>query len=217
MDIEETLRQARKKGYFDNLPGKGKPLNLSNRKPSDPVVGIAKEAGYLPEWMALGKEIDAADEAAERLATQWRVRRDAYLREAKTRLDHDDPEQARRSMRRMRDERDDLAATLARRWVRLRKSVERYNMMVPVAHKQRILPSPKRLLEAFLAESPDYALSEDAASLVARPPDSSSSSLLEKATREIQAEQGDRPSMSSERAEALLGFKSRYAGWMRKI
>lgn len=58
---EEKIREAIDKGEFDNLPGKGKPLNLEDlsRVPEDlrACYILLKNAGVLPEEMDHKKEL----------------------------------------------------------------------------------------------------------------------------------------------------------------
>lgn len=58
---EQRIREAQEKGEFDNLPGKGKPLNLEDYSgvPDDLRVAykILKNAGYAPPELQLKKEI----------------------------------------------------------------------------------------------------------------------------------------------------------------
>ncbi len=68
-NIEELLRQAMADGKFDNLPGKGKPLNLEETNPhADPEWELAyrmlKEAGYTLPWIESLREIDTDLESA---------------------------------------------------------------------------------------------------------------------------------------------------------
>lgn len=48
-------------GQFENLPGKGKPLNLSTNPHADPaedtLYRILSKNGCAPEWVELNKEI----------------------------------------------------------------------------------------------------------------------------------------------------------------
>ena len=66
--VEQTIREARERGDFDNLPGAGKPLDLEE----NPFAGewqsafrMARNAGAAPLWVQLDREI-AADRAALR-------------------------------------------------------------------------------------------------------------------------------------------------------
>lgn len=58
---EGKIREAMRSGEFDNLPNKGKPLNLDDTAhiPEDlrAAYTILKNAGVLPEEMELKKEI----------------------------------------------------------------------------------------------------------------------------------------------------------------
>jgi hypothetical protein len=58
--IDEQVRLAQDQGQFENLAGKGKPLDLT----PNPYAGdremafkILSDAGYAPEWIELGKAI----------------------------------------------------------------------------------------------------------------------------------------------------------------
>lgn len=59
--VEEKIREAMDEGKFDDLPGKGKPLNLDDDRsvPEDLRLAfkIMKNAGCLPIEMELRKEI----------------------------------------------------------------------------------------------------------------------------------------------------------------
>jgi DnaJ family protein C protein 28 len=78
-NIEELLRQAMAEGKFDNLPGKGKPLQMDKLNPyADPAWELAykilKDAGYSLPWIETIREIEADIESARielKLAWQW--------------------------------------------------------------------------------------------------------------------------------------------------
>jgi hypothetical protein len=64
--VERTIREAQERGEFDNLPGAGKPLDLEE----NPFAGewqsafrIAKNAGAVPLWVELDREIRAGEAA----------------------------------------------------------------------------------------------------------------------------------------------------------
>jgi DnaJ family protein C protein 28 len=78
-NIEEQIRKAQKEGQFDDLPGKGKPLELEDNPLADPEWQLAfrmlKEAGYSLPWIETLKEIEADIETARaglRQAWEWR-------------------------------------------------------------------------------------------------------------------------------------------------
>jgi hypothetical protein len=61
--IDEKIREAMENGEFDNLPGKGKPLDLDAyfATPADLRLGysVLKSAGCAPVEVELQKEIEA--------------------------------------------------------------------------------------------------------------------------------------------------------------
>ncbi|MFP5262627.1 MAG: DUF1992 domain-containing protein [Blastocatellia bacterium] len=61
--VEEKIKAAMAEGEFDNLPGKGKPLDLDDyfAAPEDMRVAFSmlKNAGFIPEQAELLKEVDA--------------------------------------------------------------------------------------------------------------------------------------------------------------
>ena len=86
---ERKIREAMDAGEFDNLPGKGKPVEID----SDPFTPahlrianrILKNARALPEWMQLEKDIErevsALAPARERALRALRAARNAQSRE----------------------------------------------------------------------------------------------------------------------------------------
>jgi DnaJ family protein C protein 28 len=73
--IDKQIREAREKGQFDDLPGKGKPLDLTPNpyaSDKDMAYKVLKDAGYAPEWIEMDKSIRSRLERARRvLARQW--------------------------------------------------------------------------------------------------------------------------------------------------
>lgn len=63
--MSARIRQAEKDGHFDNLPGKGKKLDLGrnylNRSEAQ-LYKTLKDNHVLPAWIELGKEIDTLRE-----------------------------------------------------------------------------------------------------------------------------------------------------------
>jgi len=69
--IEEKIRDARGKGLFDDLSGKGKPLP-DRRNPFLPeeqqlAYDLLRDSGHTLPWIEEGKEIDARIEKARKL------------------------------------------------------------------------------------------------------------------------------------------------------
>jgi DnaJ homolog subfamily C member 28 len=78
--VDEKIREAQAEGAFDNLPGFGKPLP---RDRDQDVAGeswmsnrVLKQAGFVPEWVRLRKEIaDERPKVAEALRAYRAARR----------------------------------------------------------------------------------------------------------------------------------------------
>ncbi len=60
---ERKIREAIQEGAFDQLEGRGKPLDLSENPFEDPSDRLAyrllKNNGFAPEWIEEAKEIEA--------------------------------------------------------------------------------------------------------------------------------------------------------------
>src|SRR2546426_10173165 len=61
--IDQKIREAIAQGEFDNLPGKGEPVDLSENPFEDPELRLAhrmlRNAGFAPSWIEERKDIDA--------------------------------------------------------------------------------------------------------------------------------------------------------------
>ncbi|CAN6477093.1 unnamed protein product [Victoria cruziana] len=59
--VEQIIWKSMEEGQFENLPGKGKPLNLNSNPHADPaddtLYRILSRNGCAPEWVELNKEI----------------------------------------------------------------------------------------------------------------------------------------------------------------
>ena len=93
--VEQMIREAQARGEFDNLPGAGKPLDLSD----NPYAGewqsafrTARNAGAAPLWVELDREI-----AAEREQLREMGQRSArHLQAQRARLEQDGVREDRR-------------------------------------------------------------------------------------------------------------------------
>ena len=75
---EKAIREAIEQGEFDNLPGKGEPLDLRENPFEDPdlrtVHRLLRQAGFAPAWIEERKDIDAELAAAEtKLSRAWAI------------------------------------------------------------------------------------------------------------------------------------------------
>lgn len=62
--VEERIQKAQKKGDLNNLPGKGKPLDLTDMRIPDELRmahRVLKNAGFLPPEVELRKQIEKTE------------------------------------------------------------------------------------------------------------------------------------------------------------
>ena len=82
--VDQQVREAQERGEFDNLPGTGKPLDLTPNpyaQGQELAFKVLKDAGYAPEWIELDKAIrNKLQSARTVLWRQWQWR-EARLRE----------------------------------------------------------------------------------------------------------------------------------------
>ena len=74
--IEEIIRRAMEEGEFDDLPGKGQPLQLDQNPHQDPewraAHNILKSGGFSLPWIESLREIEAhLQDARSSLARSW--------------------------------------------------------------------------------------------------------------------------------------------------
>ncbi|MEN1936239.1 DUF1992 domain-containing protein [Paenibacillus sp. 102] len=68
--ISSIIKCAEKSGTFDDLPGKGKPLNLDKNlsyNPEKQLYKTLKDNHVLPRWIELSKEIDHLKEKLKKI------------------------------------------------------------------------------------------------------------------------------------------------------
>ena len=74
--LDEQIRKAIREGAFENLPGKGKPLNLEDNPHEDPAWRTAfrmlRSGGHTLPWIEKRQTIEADLQAArDALARSW--------------------------------------------------------------------------------------------------------------------------------------------------
>ena len=80
--IDEQIKQAIQKGKFDDLPGKGKPFEVSYNPHENPAWSMAfsmlKSGGHTLPWIETRQTIEKKFEAAQKsLARTWNWRKTA--------------------------------------------------------------------------------------------------------------------------------------------
>jgi DnaJ family protein C protein 28 len=131
---EKKLREAIENGEFDDLPGKGEPIDLRENPFEDPdlrvVHRLLRNAGFAPAWIEERKDIDAELEAARiKLSRAWGLFGESGKAPS-------DPAWER-IVREFREEVAEL-----NRWISL------YNLKAPAAAFQRKLIDAEKLIEA---------------------------------------------------------------------
>lgn len=109
-------------GAFENLPGKGKPLNLDRNPYLDPSLelayGLLKNNGYAPEWITRDKEIRAELEVARaRLRAAWAQRQAQAADETAWRA---------------------AVARFEEALAQLNRKIDDFNLVVPILNCQRV-------------------------------------------------------------------------------
>lgn len=131
---EKMLREAIEAGEFDDLPGKGQPVDLRENPFEDPdlrvVHKLLREAGFAPAWIEERKDIDATFEAARQTLTRaWKIYRPGGV----------SPDDA--AWKRNVGEFREKAAELNRR-------LKLYNLKVPAAVFQRRMFDADKVIES---------------------------------------------------------------------
>lgn len=138
--IDEIIRRAVEEGQFDNLPGKGKPLQLDENPHEDAerraAYHILKSSGYTLPWIETLREIETALESARaRLQHSWAWQRNA--------LDtSDDPAWIKMEWQRAVDQfREEITS--------LNKRIGDYNLQAPSDRFHRPKINPDQEIQAI--------------------------------------------------------------------
>jgi len=113
--VDKLIRESMERGEFDDLSGKGEPVDLRENPFEDPDVRTAhrllRNAGFAPAWVEERKEIDASLQQAQ-----------ATLRRARDLYRHEIPGGAR-WLRAVREFRETVAE--------LNQRIRMYNLKAP--------------------------------------------------------------------------------------
>jgi DnaJ family protein C protein 28 len=126
-NVDEQIRQAVQRGDFDNLPGKGKPLDLSENPHEDPgwrlAYRVLKESGYTLPWIETRRSIELDFEKnLTSLRQSWKWRKAAPGRRGLVNAERE-WQGAQKSFRNQVET--------------LNKRIRNYNLEVPSAQFQR--------------------------------------------------------------------------------
>jgi DnaJ family protein C protein 28 len=130
--VERRIQEAEKRGQFDDLPGRGRPLDLRENPFAKPEWRLAhrmlKHAGFALDWIELHKTIRLE------LAQCQKLLEDQLLWADKVLASTDDREEIDAQL-------DDIyrwtVASYTERAKKLNQKMELFNLMVPLMHLQK--------------------------------------------------------------------------------
>ncbi len=138
MDIEEHIRRAIEEGHFENLPGKGKPLNLDENPFEDSEWRLAnkilKDGGFSLPWIETRREIDEGLVSARAdLGRAWAWRLEAIS--------------ANRPVSGVEAEWNRAEAAFREKVTAINKKIFNYNLEVPSINFQRLQINVEKEIE----------------------------------------------------------------------
>lgn len=127
--IDEQIRKAIEEGHFDNLPGKGAPMDLSVNPYEDPAWSLAFQAlrssGYTLPWIEKRRQIEADFDATRSgLERAWLWYQKALVEEQSNSFMKDEWQRG------LKDFRQQIAE--------INNRIFTYNLEVPSEHFQRL-------------------------------------------------------------------------------
>lgn len=152
--VERRIRAAQEQGLFDNLPGRGQPLDLGEENPfEDPdwrvAYRILKNAGFAPRWIELGRELEADWQLCLERVAAYERRLRAEVAVLRRRLVPVADELAALESRHAR-----VVVEVLERVRAYNEKVLLYNLTVPIFALQRPRQRAEPLLERLAALSP---------------------------------------------------------------
>lgn len=137
--VEERIQEAQARGEFDNLRGKGRPLNLSGNPWAgewEMAFNILENAGYAPEWIERDKEIRRELDAAARIL----VNHVEWERQGRTNLARLPLGMRAEQEAQMLYVREQTIARYRRKATEINRLIFNFNLMAPSpqVHRQRI-------------------------------------------------------------------------------
>ncbi|HSJ56391.1 MAG TPA: DUF1992 domain-containing protein [Anaerolineae bacterium] len=152
--IDKQIREAEERGAFDNLPGKGRPLDLRpNPHAGDREMAfkLLKDAGYAPEWIEQDKEIRTRLERARRvLANRW-----AWHRERTHDLAGQSGAWAEAERNHAEVAWQSAVAAFEEEVAALNRDIANLNLKVPASQFQRLLIDARREVERVQTPAAD--------------------------------------------------------------
>ena len=143
--VDRLLEEAQQTGQLNDLPGAGRPLNLDNDPytPSDMKLAhkLIKDHDLLPEWMLLGKDIEALRERLlDNMRRGVRAYQGALADAARSAQAFDRRQQAETTWNR-------AVKAYEAHAEKLNREILRYNLKVPQGIPQKALFDVNREIE----------------------------------------------------------------------
>lgn len=140
--VEDLIQEAMSKGDFNNLSGAGKPLkDLQSQNPyvdftTHKMNKILMDNGFVPEWITLQKEIREGVEE---------IRKDLRRKRAEMHFPLEPHEESR--WEKVVDDLQEFAK-------KINKTIDKFNLLVPVLEKQMVHVQLKSIAEKIKDEEP---------------------------------------------------------------
>ena len=143
-NIDEHIRKAIEDGQFDNLPGKGKPIQWQENPYEDPEWRLAykmlKDGGFSLPWIETRREIE---ETLERLLAD--LARSWAWRNKELSLNRPYPQ--------VQAEWERAVEIFQKNVAELNKNILNYNLKTPSASFQRTAVNPEKEIERITQSS----------------------------------------------------------------
>jgi len=135
--VERQIVEAQRRGEFDNLSGKGKPLDLKENPFADSEWRVAykilQDNGFTLDWIELDQEIRAELEACREQLLQSKC----WYERAMAQLGHQGSCWAQEKRTRAQYTWEQALGTFADRVAQINKRVDLLNLKVPLVNLQR--------------------------------------------------------------------------------
>lgn len=148
--VEKTIREAIERGDFDNLAGKGKPLDLDVNPfvPEDKrqTFRILQNAGVAPDWIEQDKDIRAEQNALELFLQKQTL----WFQAQQARLKTFAPELMVAEHERLTRSRDEILARYRDRAAALNKIIDTFNLKAPNGTRHHARIQIEKVIQKFL-------------------------------------------------------------------
>jgi DnaJ family protein C protein 28 len=136
--VERQIAEAQERGEFDDLPGKGKPLDLTENPFADPdwrvAYKILQDHGFTLDWIELDKGIRAEFEACRGQLLQSKH----WYEQSMAQLGYQESRWAEEERIRVQYTWEQALEIFADQVAQINKKIELLNLKVPLVSLQRL-------------------------------------------------------------------------------